>query len=76
MTLTLVKQPESETSEAMPMDASAAERELVVFCPKCKTLETLWFTNGWLMPARKFSQMNGELYHDCGSQEPCRLYRM
>jgi len=76
MTLALVKQLESTTSESMTMDASAAERELVVFCPKCKTLETLWFTNGWLMPARKFNQMNGELYHDCGSQEPCRLYRM
>jgi hypothetical protein len=76
MTLTLVKQPESTPSAPMTMDASAAERELVVFCPKCKTLETLWFTNGWLMSVRKFSQVNGELYHDCGSQEPCRLYRM
>jgi hypothetical protein len=76
MTLTLVKQPESATSEPMTVDVLADERELVVFCPKCKTLETLWFTNGWLMPARKFSKMNGELYHDCGSQEPCRLYRM
>jgi hypothetical protein len=36
----------------------------------------LWFSNGWLMPTRKFSQVNSELYHDCGSQEPCRLYRM
>jgi hypothetical protein len=60
----------------MAKDALAAEDELVVFCPKCKTLETLWFTNGWLMATRKFSQVNGELYHDCGSQEPCRLYRM
>jgi hypothetical protein len=76
MTLTLAKQPESKTSEPMATDASVAEHELVVFCPKCKALETLWFTNGWLISARKFSQVNGELYHDCGSHEPCRLYRM
>jgi hypothetical protein len=76
MTLTLIKKLESKTSEPMVMDASAGEHELVVFCPKCKALETLWFTNGRLVPALKFSQVNGELYHDCGSQEPCRLYRM
>jgi hypothetical protein len=76
MALTLVKQPESTISEPMAMDVSTGEHELVVFCPKCKTLETLWFTNGRLLPSIKFSQVNGELYHDCGSQEPCRLYRM
>jgi phage FluMu protein Com len=50
-------------------------RELVAFCPKCKTLETLWFTNDYLMQTRKFGQRREEVYHDCGAKEPCRLYR-
>ena len=50
-------------------------RELVVFCPRCKALETFWFTKDTLMPTRKFNQENGHVFHDCGSGEPCRLYR-
>ncbi len=50
-------------------------RELLVFCPKCKALETLWFDNGYLMQTRKFDQNDGRVYHDCGSEEACRLYR-
>ena len=50
-------------------------QELVVYCPGCKTLETLSFNEGWLMQTRKFSQRNGQVYHDCGSIRPCRLYK-
>ncbi len=49
--------------------------ELLVFCPKCKTLETLGFDNGYLMQTRKFDQTDGQVYHDCGSNQPCRLYK-
>ena len=49
-------------------------KELLVFCPQCKALETLWFLGDALMQARRFSQQNGYVYHDCGSTVPCRLY--
>jgi phage FluMu protein Com len=49
--------------------------ELTVYCPKCKTLETLEFTKDGLTRTQKFTQENGGVYHDCGSSEPCRLYR-
>jgi hypothetical protein len=50
--------------------------EFVVSCPNCKTLETLWFINGRLTQTRKFSQAGSSVYHDCGSNQACRIYRM
>ena len=50
-------------------------QEIVVYCPGCKTLEALSFDDGWLMNTRKFSQHDGLVFHDCGTEEPCRLYR-
>jgi len=50
--------------------------ELIAFCPKCKAFETLWFTGDGLIQTRKFSQEDVRIYHDCGSNEPCRLYRI
>lgn len=50
-------------------------RELVVFCPGCKTLETLWFNKGWLIQTCKFNQQGEQVFHDCGTAQPCRLYR-
>lgn len=75
MPVTLLEQPGPAT---LPITTGRAFKdlyELVVFCPGCKTLETLSFNNGSLMPARKFSQREGQVYHDCGSDQPCRLYR-
>ena len=67
----LVSQQATETQE----DTEAAITEMVAFCPKCKTLETLCFTNENLMPTAKFYQQGGRVYHDCSAYEPCRLYR-
>jgi hypothetical protein len=67
----LVRQQAPKTQE----DTEAAITERVAFCPKCKTLETLCFTNDVLMSTAKFYQQNGRVYHDCGAYEPCRLYR-
>lgn len=47
--------------------------ELVAFCPKCKAFETLWFNDESLVPTRKFLQVGRRIYHDCGSDEACRL---
>ena len=48
--------------------------EVMVFCPACKAFETVWFTNHALNQTRKFTQFGEHVYHDCGSNKPCRLY--
>ncbi len=51
--------------------------EYVCQCPRCLTLETLWFRDGILVPTIKFSQGgDGNVYHDCNgsSAGPCRLF--
>lgn len=54
---------------------STQPREAVAFCPRCKAFQTVWLNGNRLMPTRKFSQEGGEIYHDCGSSQPCRLYQ-
>ena len=49
--------------------------EIVVHCPGCTAIQTLWFTEGRLTPTRKFTQNASRVLHDCGSEKPCRLYR-
>ncbi len=71
----LVKQQTPPAAETAPGDTEAGNTEMVAFCPKCKTLETLWFSRDRLMPTVKFYQQDNRIYHDCGSSEPCRLYR-
>jgi len=51
------------------------EEEVVVLCPKCKTFETVWLTNGVIVKTQKFTQEDDRIFHDCGSDEPCRLLR-
>jgi len=48
--------------------------EIVVFCPKCKALQTVQIDESRLMPTRKFHQKGTHIYHDCGATQPCRLY--
>ena len=49
-------------------------RELVASCPGCATFETLRFQGDSLMPTMRFSQRDGRVYHDCGTDKPCRLF--
>jgi hypothetical protein len=49
--------------------------ELIALCPSCKTIETVYFSCGQLVSTRKFFNDGGHIYHDCGSDQPCRLYR-
>jgi len=49
-------------------------RDVLVQCPKCKTMETLQFIGPTLLRCRKFYQKDGRIYHDCGSDRPCRLH--
>jgi hypothetical protein len=75
MAVLLAGRPGRHTSEGVAEHVPLFEGELAVFCQGCKTLETLWFINGHLIETRKFNQTDGQVYHDCGSLEPCRLYR-
>jgi len=55
---------------------AAETNEFIAVCPKCGTLETVWLTkDGLLVPTRKFSQYGARIYHDCGADVPCHLYR-
>lgn len=73
MTLVLVK--ERQPSVIREARSGLSSDEVMAFCPVCKAFQTLWFTKGRLTPTRKFSQYGDQVYHDCGSKEPCRLYR-
>lgn len=71
----LVEQPEPVIKRKTGLVGRTVTSELVALCPKCKTLETLWFNRDGLIQTRRFYQEDGKVYHDCGSSEPCRLYR-
>jgi hypothetical protein len=73
--LTFVRNPQPRSVSITTVHLSPDVHELVVFCPGCKALETLWLNDGWLTPTRKFKQLGKQVFHDCGTLEPCRLYR-
>jgi hypothetical protein len=54
--------------------AAPQTEEVLAFCPSCKALQTVWLTGNTLMPTLKFTQVGTQVYHNCGSKEPCRLY--
>jgi|WetSurMetagenome_2_1015567.scaffolds.fasta_scaffold04324_5 hypothetical protein len=49
-------------------------RDVVVFCPRCKTMETLSLNGEVIEPNRRFAQRSSEVYHACGSDLPCHLF--
>ncbi|TET42035.1 MAG: hypothetical protein E3J66_04345 [Dehalococcoidia bacterium] len=64
MSIAIAQQPKSGVTKEVQQSAAASTRELIAFCPKCKTLETLWFAGDVLMQTRKFSQEDARVYHD------------
>jgi hypothetical protein len=50
-------------------------QEAMAYCPRCQALQTVWINGDTLMPTRKFYQTGARIYHDCGSSQPCHLYR-
>jgi len=75
MPVELLKPKPLKVTNNIGVIVSSTTDEVAVFCPACKTLETLYLSNGQLTPTRKFIQNDGHIYHDCGSIEPCQLYR-
>jgi hypothetical protein len=51
------------------------EVEIIAQCPGCKTIETIYFSNGELVSTRKFYSDDTHIYHKCGLGEACSLYR-
>jgi hypothetical protein len=74
MSVALAQQHVQNDLEENGQDICSSLDEVIVVCPKCKTLETLWLSAGFLMPTRKFRQSGNQVYHDCGSNEPCTFY--
>jgi hypothetical protein len=74
MSLALAQQHVQNDIQENGQDINSALDEVIVVCPKCKTLETLWLSAGLLVPTRKFRQSGRQVYHDCGSNEPCTFY--
>jgi len=76
MPVELLKPQPRRVTNHVGATISSRTDEAVAFCPGCKTLETLYLSSGQLTLTRKFSQNDGHIYHDCGSIEPCKLYRL
>lgn len=49
--------------------------EATAQCPHCKAFQTISFMRDKLVETRKFSQKDGQVWHDCGSVSPCRILR-
>ncbi len=76
MPVAILEPPKPKTRKSLINTTPAIMDELVAFCPKCMTLETLFFTDEGMMPTRRFSVVGNKVYHNCGSVRPCRLYRV
>jgi hypothetical protein len=76
MLVTLLKNETPRVTRDVRAIISSRTDEVVAFCPGCKTLETLYLSNGQLTPTRKFIQNDGHIYHVCSSIKPCQLYRI
>ena len=62
---------------AMEKPAMAWSGEVIVHCPGCKALQTVWIEGSRLGSLnRKFHQQGDKVYHECGSEEPCKLYHI
>jgi hypothetical protein len=72
MVLPAVK--EEKASNIQRAEHGTWSGEVMAFCPQCKALQTIWINEGTLMLTRKFIQAGSQIYHDCGSDQPCRLY--
>jgi len=73
MAIVRIQSQKSNVTREARQRMTPATDEILAFCPKCKTFETLWFVEGVLVRTQKFNQDGAQIYHNCGSEEPCRL---
>ena len=48
-------------------------KEVTAFCPECGDFAPLSFTRQGLVATPEYIQAHSHIYHQCGSEEPCRL---
>jgi len=77
MSIVLTQHQKSSSQKEIGHSASSEALEFIISCPKCRTLETVWLIEDRLLvPTRKFRQEGARIYHDCGSDAWCHLYRI
>ena len=75
MSIVLTQPRQSSSKKETVRIISTEANEFMAFCPKCGTLETVWFVENMLVPTPKFSQEDTRVYHDRGLDKSCHLYR-
>jgi hypothetical protein len=78
MTLVAVKEAVKEKGKDNPIVRTPNPTvfdDIVIFCPGCKAMQSVQISSKQLLPTRKFTQVGPFIYHDCGSNIPCRLYQ-
>jgi hypothetical protein len=73
--MTMLKVKEEKVASLPKLESVVQSGEAMVVCPKCKAIQSVWIQDGRLMPTRKFYQIGTGIFHDCGSTQPCRIYR-
>jgi len=61
--------------ESIATSTKIRSGEAIAYCPHCKALQTVWINEDRLLPTRKFYEKENQVFHDCGSHQPCRLYQ-
>jgi hypothetical protein len=51
-------------------------RDVVAFCPACKTMETVSLKGEVLASTSRFTQKGDAVYHACGLDVACRLFNL
>lgn len=74
MTLALAERQQIASRRRIWATLAVRTDEVTVFCPTCKTMETLFLEDYRLMPTQRFNQRGSQIFHNCGSDKPCTLY--
>ena len=67
---------ESPNIVSKKVSQGVAAADIVILCPVCKAMQTVTIIGDIIQPTRKFRQIGDRIYHDCSTDQPCRLYRI
>lgn len=54
-------------------DSISRSKEMLAFCPECGCYSVLIFNSCGNIATPQFTKEKGEIYHNCGANDPCRL---
>jgi len=75
MSVVLTQTQKCNSTKEIGHRIATEPNEFMIFCPKCDAFETVCLIDDMLIPTKKFSQVGARIYHDCGSDTSCHLYR-